>query len=98
MAEKSAANSTALEGILFDGRDTPSTSASGSRAYRRSAQGLATAKDLVGDRSAGVAQWQSSSLPSWLCGFDSHHPLQPHAVPTGDTHQPPARPCPPFSD
>jgi hypothetical protein len=25
---------------------------------------------------AGVAQWQSSSLPSWLCGFDSHHPLQ----------------------
>src|SRR4051812_41112245 len=25
--------------------------------------------------SAGVAQWQSSSLPSWLCGFDSRHPL-----------------------
>ena len=25
---------------------------------------------------AGVAQWQSSSLPSWLRGFDSHHPLQ----------------------
>ena len=24
---------------------------------------------------AGVAQWQSSSLPSWLCGFDSRHPL-----------------------
>jgi hypothetical protein len=26
---------------------------------------------------AGVAQWQSSSLPSWLCGFDSRHPLSP---------------------
>ena len=25
---------------------------------------------------AGVAQWQSSSLPSWSRGFDSHHPLQ----------------------
>ena len=25
---------------------------------------------------AGVAQWQSSSLPSWLCGFDSRHPLR----------------------
>ena len=25
---------------------------------------------------AGVAQWQSSSLPSWPRGFDSHHPLQ----------------------
>ena len=24
---------------------------------------------------AGVAQWQSSSLPSWLRGFDSLHPL-----------------------
>ena len=24
---------------------------------------------------AGVAQWQSSSLPSWPCGFDSRHPL-----------------------
>jgi hypothetical protein len=24
---------------------------------------------------AGVAQWQSSSLPSWLCGFDPRHPL-----------------------
>src|SRR6266404_3977956 len=27
---------------------------------------------------AGVAQWQSSSLPSWPCGFDSHRPLQHH--------------------
>ena len=26
--------------------------------------------------SAGVAQWQSSSLPSWLRGFDSLRPLQ----------------------
>jgi hypothetical protein len=26
--------------------------------------------------SAGVAQWQSPSLPSWLCGFDPRHPLQ----------------------
>ncbi len=25
---------------------------------------------------AGVAQWQSPSLPSWSCGFDSRHPLQ----------------------
>ena len=25
---------------------------------------------------AGVAQWQSSSLPSWLRGSDSRHPLQ----------------------
>ena len=24
---------------------------------------------------AGVAQWQSVSLPSWLREFDSHHPL-----------------------
>ena len=24
---------------------------------------------------AGVAQWQSSSLPSWWCGFDSRRPL-----------------------
>ena len=24
---------------------------------------------------AGVAQWQSSSLPSWLCEFDPRHPL-----------------------
>ena len=36
----------------------------------------ATARGLVGGRNAGVAQWQSSSLPSWLCGFDSHHPLE----------------------
>jgi site-specific DNA recombinase len=28
------------------------------------------------DASAGVAQWQSPSLPSWSCGFDSRHPLQ----------------------
>jgi hypothetical protein len=27
-------------------------------------------------RCAGVAQWQSSSLPSWSCGFDSRHPLR----------------------
>ena len=25
---------------------------------------------------AGVAQWQSSSFPSWSRGFDSHRPLQ----------------------
>jgi integrase len=29
-----------------------------------------------GHRHAGVAQWQSPSLPSWPCGFDSRHPLQ----------------------
>jgi hypothetical protein len=27
-------------------------------------------------RHADVAQWQSPSLPSWSCGFDSRHPLQ----------------------
>ena len=26
--------------------------------------------------SAGVAQWQSPSLPSWLCEFDPRHPLR----------------------
>ena len=26
---------------------------------------------------AGVAQWQSPSLPSWPCGFDSRRPLHP---------------------
>jgi hypothetical protein len=31
----------------------------------------------AGSRYAGVAQWQSSSLPSWSCGFDSRHPLHP---------------------
>ena len=25
--------------------------------------------------SAGVVQWQNTSLPSWIRGFDSHHPL-----------------------
>src|SRR5690349_10735801 len=29
---------------------------------------------------AGVAQWQSPSLPSWPCGFDSRHPLSPSAA------------------
>ena len=29
-------------------------------------------------KDAGVAQWQSSSLPSWLRGFDSLRPLQPY--------------------
>ena len=24
---------------------------------------------------AGVVQWQNTSLPSWIRGFDSHHPL-----------------------
>jgi hypothetical protein len=28
------------------------------------------------ERCAGVAQWQSPSLPSWSCGFDSRRPLQ----------------------
>jgi hypothetical protein len=27
------------------------------------------------ERFAGVAQWQSPSLPSWSCGFDSRRPL-----------------------
>ena len=26
-------------------------------------------------RYAGVVQWQNTSLPSWIRGFDSHHPL-----------------------
>ena len=30
---------------------------------------------------AGVAQRQSPSLPSWWCGFDSRHPLQPALSP-----------------
>jgi hypothetical protein len=29
----------------------------------------------LGAPHAGVAQWQSPSLPSWSCGFDSRHPL-----------------------
>jgi hypothetical protein len=29
---------------------------------------------LITER-AGVAQWQSPSLPSWPCEFDSRHPL-----------------------
>ena len=24
---------------------------------------------------AGVVQWSNTSLPSWIRGFDSHHPL-----------------------
>ena len=31
---------------------------------------------IYSDDFAGVAQWQSTSFPSWLRGFDSHHPLQ----------------------
>ena len=31
-------------------------------------------------KNAGVAQWQSPSLPSWPCGFDSHHPLQENNI------------------
>ena len=36
---------------------------------------------------AGVAQWQSPSLPSWSCGFDSRHPLSRFCWSA-------ARPCP----
>jgi hypothetical protein len=44
------------------GSSPPSpTSTTGRARYRR--------------RLAGVAQWQSPSLPSWSCGFDSRHPL-----------------------
>ena len=32
---------------------------------------------------AGVAQWQSSSLPSWLRGFDSLRPLQAETSQSG---------------
>ena len=32
---------------------------------------------------AGVAQWQSSSLPSWLRGFDSLRPLQGQTCQSG---------------
>jgi hypothetical protein len=35
--------------------------------------------------SAGVAQWQSPSLPSWPCGFDSRHPL--HATSRDTVHR-----------
>ena len=31
---------------------------------------------IVPPRYAGVVQWQNTSLPNWLCGFDSHHLLQ----------------------
>ena len=31
---------------------------------------------LANARHAGVVQRQNPSLPSWSCGFDSHHPLQ----------------------
>ena len=34
-----------------------------------------TAAAMLPQPSAGVAQWQSSSLPSWRWGFDSPHPL-----------------------
>ena len=34
--------------------------------------------------SAGVAQWQSPSLPSWSCGFDSRRPLQGQRTFSGD--------------
>ena len=36
---------------------------------------------------AGVAQWQSSSLPSWSRGFDSHHPLHCHGSGVGAVAQ-----------
>jgi hypothetical protein len=35
-----------------------------------------TGDDRRPARHADVAQWQSPSLPSWSCGFDSRHPLQ----------------------
>ena len=41
----------------------------------------------VFDPFAGVAQWQSSSLPSWLRGFDSLHPLQFAGVVKWQTQQ-----------
>jgi hypothetical protein len=31
---------------------------------------------VTGAADAGVAQWQSPSLPSWPCGFDSRRPLR----------------------
>ena len=36
-------------------------------------------------RYAGVVQWQNTSLPSWIRGFDSHHPL--FACPKMDTRK-----------
>ena len=33
---------------------------------------------------AGVAQWQSSSFPSWPRGFDSHHPLHTNSSISSD--------------
>ncbi len=37
---------------------------------------VANSPCVNGSLSAGVTQWQSSSLPSWLCGFNSHRSLQ----------------------
>jgi hypothetical protein len=37
---------------------------------------------------AGVAQWQSPSLPSWPCEFDSRHPLQWHKPLSGAVSRP----------
>src|SRR5919109_1855934 len=39
---------------------------------------------VAAGRLAGVAQWQSPSLPSWSCGFDSRRPLQPETPPDAD--------------
>ena len=37
-------------------------------------------RSRAGAAAAGVAQWQSSSLPSWSCGFDSRRPLSTNVV------------------
>src|SRR5438552_2164267 len=47
---------------------------------RPAAPSACAAKSSAGEhyseRTAGVAQRQSSSLPSWRCGFDSRRPLR----------------------
>ena len=40
-----------------------------------------TCRSNYGASNAGVAQWQSSSLPSWRRGFDSRHPLDNEVIP-----------------
>lgn len=56
-------------------RQPPAASDAGRRWPEACRSGTARQVRYGGPR-ADVAQWQSPSLPSWPCGFDSRHPLQ----------------------